>query len=101
MDLSGLSAAELRTLQDKLTREIKKRESEEVAHAREKILAIAQSVGMPLEDILASQGKPKAKESVIRFRHPDNAALEWSGRGRKPKWVNEWESSKPIDDLRV
>lgn len=101
MDLSGMSAAELRGLQEKVSRELKKRESEEVATAREKILAIAQSIGMPLKDILATTAKPKAKESVIRFRHPDNASLEWSGRGRKPKWVNDWEASKSIEDLRV
>lgn len=26
----------------------------------------------------------------IQYRHPDNAYLEWSGRGRKPKWVEAW-----------
>ena len=101
MDLSEFSANDLRALQEKVKRELKKRESEEVAQAREKILAIAQNLGMQLKDILASQAKPKSKESVIRYRHPDNSSLQWSGRGRKPKWVNEWEASKSINELRV
>ena len=26
----------------------------------------------------------------VKYRHPQNAALEWTGRGRQPKWVAEW-----------
>ena len=101
MDLSGMSVAELRLLDDKVKHEIKKRESEEIIKAREKIMAIAESVGMQLKDILAVPAKTKSKSSEMRYRHPANASLEWSGRGRKPGWIKEWETSKSLDDLRV
>jgi DNA-binding protein H-NS len=38
----------------------------------------------------------------VRYRHPDNADNQWTGRGRQPKWVKEWvESGKSLDKLRV
>jgi DNA-binding protein H-NS len=101
MDLASLSGMELRALQDQVKHELQKREVEEVAQAREKILAIAQSIGKPLDEILASAGKVKLAPVVIRFQHPDNPELKWSGRGRKPNWINDWEVSKSIDELRV
>jgi hypothetical protein len=37
-----------------------------------------------------------------RYRHPDNASQQWTGRGRQPKWVKEWvEGGKSLDKLRV
>ena len=26
----------------------------------------------------------------IKYRHPLDAGLSWTGRGRKPKWVESW-----------
>jgi DNA-binding protein H-NS len=39
---------------------------------------------------------------AVRYRHPDNASQQWTGRGRQPKWVKEWvEGGKSLDKLRV
>ena len=39
---------------------------------------------------------------AVRFRNPDNASQQWTGRGRQPKWVKEWvEGGKSLDKLRV
>lgn len=102
MDLSNMSLGDLRNLQDKIKQEMKKREHQEVAKAREQIMAIAQSVGVPLKDLLAPGRGGKTGPVAVRYRHPDNAAFQWTGRGRQPKWVREWvESGKSIDQLRV
>ena len=102
MDLSNMSLGDLRNLQDKIKQEMKKREQQEVQKAREQILAIAQSVGVPLKDLLANGRGAKTGSVAVRYRHPDNAANQWTGRGRQPKWVKEWvESGKSLDKLRV
>ena len=33
---------------------------------------------------------PSGNKVKIKYRHPENGALEWTGRGRKPKWVEAW-----------
>ena len=105
MDLSNMSVGDLRNLQEQIKQEMKKREVQEVQKAREQILAIAQSVGVPLKDLLATGGRGNATKGnsvAVRYRHPDNASQQWTGRGRQPKWVKEWvEGGKSIDQLRV
>ena len=42
------------------------------------------------------------RESTIRFRHPQNQNMTWSGRGRKPAWVQEWlDEGGSLADLDV
>lgn len=104
MELSGMSLVELRDLQERIKQELKKREHHDIAQARERIMAIAQSIGMPLKELMSSGTRTKtaAAAVVVRFRHPDDAAQQWTGRGRQPKWVKEWiASGKSLDLLRV
>eukprot|EP01041_Mallomonas_annulata_P026672 gene26672-48067_t len=54
-----MSVGDLRNLQDQIKQEMKKREHQEVAKAREQILAIAQSVGVPLKDLIGSGVRAK------------------------------------------
>jgi ParB/RepB/Spo0J family partition protein len=37
------------------------------------------------------------------YQHPENSDLVWSGRGRKPKWVESWlaTTGQPLDALRL
>ena len=106
MDLSGLSVAELRALQDEIKQTLKDREQQELTKAREQILAIAQNAGISLQDLLGAGSRskssaPKAKVAVC-YRHPSDANLQWTGRGRQPKWVQEWVASgQTLDAIRV
>ncbi len=109
MDLSNLSLGDLRNLQDQIKQEMKKREQQDMQKAREQILAIAQSVGVPLKDLMSSGRGAKsagtgagAGSVAVRYRNPDDSAQQWTGRGRQPKWVKEWvEGGKSLDQLRV
>jgi DNA-binding protein H-NS len=111
MDLSKLSIGELRALQDQLEQELKLREQDEIIKAREQIIAIAQSVGIPLKDLVGGQIRSKAgaerkgkvkQQAAVRYRHPSDTSLQWTGRGRQPGWVKDWiGSGRSIDVLRV
>lgn len=106
MNLSDMSVAELRTLQEQVQQTIKTREKEELASAREKILAIAQSVGISLDELIRSKSHGKTRDVkvkvAVRYRHPADASLQWTGRGRKPKWIQEWvDAGKSLDELRI
>jgi DNA-binding protein H-NS len=103
MDLSNLSSAELRKLQEQVARELKQREGQDKAKAREQIHAIAQSVGLPLKDLIGTPA-PRAKTGSVapRYRNPADVTQQWTGRGRQPKWVKEWlEAGKDISGLKV
>ena len=106
-DLSGYNLSELKGLQFEVEKEIKERQRQEVKEARERILAIAQDLGVSVEELLAGGGgKAKGKGSGAKvqaqYRNPDDENQTWTGRGRQPKWVAEALSKgKTLDDLRI
>ena len=104
IDLSKHTLADLRNLQEQIKEELKSREAQEVSKAREQILAIAQSVGLSVQELVAKNGKlgKKSGPVAVRYRHPQVPEQQWSGRGRQPKWVKEWvDSGEPIESLLV
>lgn len=102
MNLSTMTIVELRNLQDKIEQEIGSRERQDLSKAREQIMAIAQQAGIPLKQLILDGLHPRTGKVAVRYRNPDNAAEQWTGRGRQPLWVRNWvESGKSIDLLRV
>ena len=102
MDLSTMTMQELRKLENNVTQELNSREREDLNKAREQIMAIAQQAGIPLKQLILDGLHPSTGKVAVRYRHPDNAAEQWTGRGRQPLWVRQWvESGKSIDLLRV
>ena len=104
VDLSKLSIEELETLvQDAQAEIVARREAE-----REKVLQqmreLAGSLGMTLEEVVrAEKGQKSGPGSVPpKYRHPDNPALTWTGRGKRPSWVTEWlNAGKSLEDAAI
>lgn len=102
MDLTNFSVSDLRALQENIKQQLKKREQQELAEAREKILEIAQSVGVSVKELIGSGIRAKTGTVAVQYRNPNDASQQWTGRGRQPKWVKEWsESGKSLDLVRV
>jgi DNA-binding protein H-NS len=105
MDLSLLSLLELRDLQQQIPAELKRREAAEKASVLNEMRAFAKARGFAIEDLLAKETKVKVSTGTkvkVKYRHPQNAELEWTGRGRKPKWVEAWlAQGSSLDALLV
>ena len=96
MDLSTLTADELRELQQQIPAELKRRETKEKADVLNELRAIAKNRGYSFEDLIGKEAKVPAasgQKVKVKYRHPENVELEWTGRGRKPKWVEAWLAS--------
>jgi DNA-binding protein H-NS len=104
MDLSKLSLVQLQELQQQIPSEIKRREAEEKANVLNELRAFAKSRGFAIEDLLGKETKVKVagNKVKVKYRHPGNVELEWTGRGRKPKWVEAWlAEGKALEGLLV
>lgn len=104
MDLAKLTVSQLQDLLQQIPAEIKRRESEEKTNVLNELRALAKAKGYSIEDLLAKEVKVKAVGSKVKvkYRHPQNAELEWTGRGRKPKWVDAWlAEGKALEGLLV
>ena len=101
-NLEALSLKELQQLQKDLTKAISTYEDRHKAEARTKLEAIAKEMGYSLADLIGVEVKTTRAPAVAKYRHPDNAALTWSGRGRKPQWfADHINSGKEPSDLWV
>lgn len=105
MNLSEFTLPQLRQLQGDIAAEIKNREQSRINEARQQILALAQQAGISLPDLLGTQSVRTSKPSkpvAVKYRHPNNTVLQWTGRGRAPLWVKEWEAEHhSLTDLQV
>lgn len=43
-------------------------------------------MGYALAELIGVEVKKTRAPTVAKYRHHENAALTWSGRGRKPQW---------------
>ncbi len=106
MDLSTLDFAELLQLKNDVDVEVRRREVEEKAKAKKQILEIAKAYGFSVEDVLGGKVAAAAasgrKPVEVKYRHPNDESLTWTGRGRKPLWVVALlDSGIELDSLRV
>ncbi len=90
--------------------EIRKAEAEydgrRLKELKAEIEAMLAKEGYSLSDLMGGKsarkgGGAKAK-AAPKFRHPENAAITWSGRGRQPVWYKEhMEKGGKPEDLAI
>lgn len=97
IDLSPFDVAELNELIADARQELAKRQQEQVQAIHDEILRLAASIGMSVEDVLATGaagrkggGKAGTGRTVPpKYRDPDQPGNTWTGRGRPPHWVSQ------------
>ena len=85
-NIASLKYADLLALQFKIEDAIARRKVEEKAELKKKLSDLATKNGFSVEELY---GKARKGKSEIKFRHPKDPSLTWTGRGRKPGWLNE------------
>ncbi|PWE34097.1 transcriptional regulator [Maritimibacter sp. 55A14] len=101
VDLSNLDLKDLKALQKDVSKAIKQYEERRRKEALAAAEATAQKMGFTLAELTREKTKPRAA-SAPKYRHPENASITWTGRGRKPKWFMEAiASGKSPDDLLI
>ena len=107
IDLSKLSLDELKKLSKDVQTAIGDFEERKRREAREKVEQLAKSLGYSADELLGAAGakrgrKAKAVKGVAKFRNPANPDQTWTGRGRRPDWVNAaLAEGKALDDLKA
>jgi DNA-binding protein H-NS len=101
-NLEAMSIKELQQLQKDLAKAISTYEDRHKAEARAKLEAIAKEMGYSLADLIGDKVKTTRAPAVAKYRHPENSALTWSGRGRKPHWfVDALVDGMKPEDLAI
>ena len=100
LNLEGLSLSELKKILKDVAKAIFTFEDRKKAEARAKAEALARELGYSLAELVGTETKTSRAPAAAKYRHPENPALTWSGRGRKPQWfVEALEAGKTASDL--
>ena len=101
-DLEALSLTELKKMQKDIAKAISTFEDRQKAEARAKVEALAREMGYSLAELVGTETKSARAPAAAKYRHPENPALTWSGRGRKPQWfVEALSAGKTATDLAM
>jgi len=103
MDLNALSLAELKKLQDDVAVAIFNYEKRKKAEALAAVEEAARAAGFSLKELLSDEKLTKGKtKAAQKYANPADPTQTWTGRGRKPKWVEELlASGKSLDDAAI
>jgi DNA-binding protein H-NS len=102
-DLNAMSLAELKQLQKDVAKAIDGFRERQKEEARAVLEAKARELGFSFAELAPAGSRRKSKSSSpARFSHPENPALTWTGRGRRPNWVTAALSEgKKLEDLAI
>jgi DNA-binding protein H-NS len=101
IDVNSLSLKELKELQSQVAKAVAGFEARKKAEALAALEQKAKSLGYSLSDLIGGGGR---KKSVVKpkYANPANKSETWSGRGRKPRWVEAaLKAGKSMDDLAI
>lgn len=101
-DLDAMSVEDLKQLRDAVDAAMESKQSEARTQLVEEMTARATALGLSLSDLLpaghapapSTARKPRSdagKTAAVKYRGPGGQT--WSGRGRKPTWLNEMEAN--------
>ncbi|SDE34394.1 H-NS family nucleoid-associated regulatory protein [Limimaricola pyoseonensis] len=100
-EMSRKELEELRRDIDEALSTVAERERKAAIEAAERAAA---EHGYSLSELaeITSKGKKTKSKRPAKFRNPEDPTQTWSGRGRKPRWINEAEAAgRPLEDFAV
>lgn len=104
MDINSLNIEALIELKKQIEIKIIEKQKQQ----RERLIAEftekAEKLGLSFEELIASNPKRKtsAKKLAAKYQHPENNQLTWTGRGRRPLWVEELlNQGQSLEDFKI
>lgn len=103
MDLSQVSTADLKKTLARIPKEIERRQQAEKAQLLQEMEALARARGfITLGEVIDGYKKIEGTPLPIKYRHPSNEKLTWTGRGRQPKWIQDFvQGGGNLDALKA
>ena len=96
MELEHLILSELQGLRARVDQEIETRRLQVRKEGLEKIKSIAAEYGLSADELKTLlENKAVGRRGVVapKYRDPKDSQNTWTGRGRRPKWVEAFLNS--------
>lgn len=101
--IQTLSIEELSKLNTFISEVMIVKKDEEIEKALQPLNQLAQTLGIPVAELLNKKPKRKTKDELVpTHRDPKDPTNTWSGRGQRPKWLREaLEQGANLDDFLI
>lgn len=98
-NFDAMDIKELQALRSRVDAAINGYQARKRADAIKAAELAAKDHGYKLSELVGSPRR-KSKQDEVKYAHPDDASLTWSGRGRRPRWVMEQlEAGRSLEDM--
>ncbi|AUM75195.1 H-NS histone family protein [Paracoccus jeotgali] len=102
MDIENLSVKELTELRKKIDRAIAGYEDRKRKEAVAAAEAAAREHGFSLNELTGAKPGRSTTVSVPKYANPQDRSQTWTGRGRRPNWVQQaLAEGKNLEDLAI
>ena len=102
MDLESLSLAELTDLQNKVGRAIITYKDRMKREALAELEQRATALGFSPTELVGIGSQKRRRPARGKFVNPANPEETWSGRGRRPRWIEAaLQDGKSLDDFKI
>lgn len=102
IDLTTLSLKELKQLQKDVEVAVSEYKERERRKALEEVEAFARERGLTVADLGELSVKRKRKPAAPKYANPADPSQTWTGRGRRPRWVEAALSGgKSMEDMAI
>ncbi len=102
INLDKMSRTELLQLQKDVATAIRKAEVKARKDARTAAEKAAAEFGFSLDELSGAPAKAKKTIGAAKYKNPKNPDETWTGRGRKPRWLNDAiAEGVDISDLEI
>lgn len=99
-DLDKLSLRDLRDLRNKIDKAISTFEERRKREALAAVENAAREFGFSLAEL--ADAKSSRSKVAPKYVNPADPEATWTGRGRKPRWVQEaLDSGKKLEELEI
>jgi DNA-binding protein H-NS len=103
VDVNKMSKDELKALIKSAEKALQSLETRRLAEAKKAAESAAKEYGFSLDELLGSGPKAKkGSKGTPKYRNPADPDQTWTGKGRKPNWVNDALSAgQNMEDLKI
>ncbi|MCL3882102.1 H-NS histone family protein [Marivita sp. GX14005] len=102
IDVESMSRDELQKLIADAEKALKTLETRRKAEAKKAAESAAKEYGFSLDELLGAASGKKGSKGVPKYRNPADPEQTWTGKGRKPRWINDaLAQGQSLDDLAI
>ena len=107
IDIDQLAPSELDALIAAAEERKKALHRERMSEVRNRLIQMAKDEGYSIDELFSTAGKSKGsaakgRKVAPKYVHPSDPSLTWTGRGKRPRWVEALLSGgKKIEDLEI